>query len=66
MTVLRLSTLYHPHSSQPCYSYLLGKLALDIDLLRILLLLIVAHAVAIVLHTIVIVYHLQYPCPCLA
>ena len=43
------------------------QLALDtIGLLHILLLLIVAHAAAIVLHSILIVYCLQNPCPCLA
>ena len=42
------------------------QLALDIiDLLRILLLLVVAHAAAIVLHLVFVIYRLQYPCPCL-
>ena len=43
------------------------QLALDIiDLFRILLLLVVAHAAAIVLHLIIVIYCLQYPCPRLA
>ena len=43
------------------------QLALDIiDLFRILLLLVVAHASAIALHLVIIVYRLQNPCPCLA
>ena len=43
------------------------QLALDtIGLLRILLLLVVAHTSAIVLHLAVIVYRLQNPCPRLA
>ena len=41
------------------------QLALDIiDLFRILLLLVVAHAAAIVLHLAIVVYRLQNPCPC--
>ena len=43
------------------------QLALDIiDLFRILLLLVVAHAAAIVLHLVIVIYCLQYPCPRLA
>ena len=43
------------------------QLALDIiDLFCILLLLVVAHAAAIVLHLVIVIYHLQYPCPHLA
>ena len=41
------------------------QLALDIiDFFRILLLLVVAHAATIALYLAIIVYHLQYPCPC--
>ena len=43
------------------------QLALDIiDLFRILLLLVVVHAAAIVLHLVIVIYCLQYPCPRLA
>ena len=43
------------------------QLALDtIGLFRILLLLVVAHASAIVLHLVIVIYRLQNPCPCLA
>ena len=41
------------------------QLVLDtIGLLRILLLLVVVHAAAIVLHLIIVIHRLQYPCPC--
>ena len=41
------------------------QLALDIiDLFHILLLLVVVHAAAIALHLAIVVYCLQYPCPC--
>ena len=43
------------------------QLALDtIGLFRILLLLVVAHAAAIVLHLVIVINCLRYPCPCLA
>jgi hypothetical protein len=67
MTVLRLSTLYHSPTVASLAKVPAWQLALDIiDLFRILLLLVVAHAAAIALHLAIVVYCLQNPCPCLA